>query len=466
MAEAVFKERREVPRVLLRTRIIYQKIGSSGEALGAQEESFTRDVSLNGLLFRTDEIIPIGTELKIKLFLSGCMHPIIIRASTVRIEQAEKENMFNIGVKYIQIEEKDRDEIAKRLEIMNIRKLLEMAVSKGASDLHLTYGWPPAVRIGGQILPLDIKPLDKFELKDMIFSLLSEEQISRFERNKELDFIFSLNPLIRFRGNVYQQRGNIEAVFRVVAPKIPSIKELGLPDVVEELAQKKRGMVIICGPTGSGKTTTLAAMVDYINKDRKCVIICLERPIEYIHRNAKSIIKQREVGSDTLSYANALRAALRQDPDVILVGELEDVEIIKTVFTAVETGHLVLTTIPAPNIIQAINRIVGIFPAEQQKLVSLQLSFCLEGIIGQVLLPKKGSEGRILATEVLIATDAVRRVIREMDLVQLLSIIQTSSQYKMHTMESSIRNLYEKGLITEEIASDYSWEFLRKSVIK
>ncbi len=460
-----YRERRRVPRIILRTRLIYQKIESEGK-VSESKECFTKNLSSVGLLFQTDEIIIPTTELKIALYLPGLTQSINIQAKVVRIEQTETENRYIVGVMYIQIEEKDREEIIRRIEFMDIKKLLEVALTKGASDLHLIYGSPPIFRIGGQIVPLEMESLERFELKDMIYSVLNEEQISRFEREKELDFIFSPNPEARFRGNVYQQRGNIEATFRVILPTIPSIKELGLFEVVEDLARKKRGMIIVCGPTGSGKTTTLAAMVDLINKERRCVIICLERPIEYIHKNIKSIVKQREIGSDTLSFANALRHVLRQDPDVILVGELEDIETIKTVFTAVETGHLVLTTIPAPNTAQAINRIVGIFPAEQQRLVSLQLSFCLEGVISQILLPKKTGEGRIVSTEILITTDAVRRVIRNMDLVQLPSIIQTGSIYKMQTMESSIRSLYEKGLISEEVASDYSREFVGKLIIR
>jgi twitching motility protein PilT len=291
-------------------------------------------------------------------------------------------------------------------------------------------------------------------LQAIIYSILTEEQVRRFEKWKELDFGFSPNPFVRFRVNVHRQRGNVEAVFRTIMPTIRSIDELNLPSVVSDLAEKRKGIIIIAGPTGSGKTTTLAAMVEKINREREAVIICLEDPIECVHQNIKSIVKQREIGTDTISFSMALRCSLRQDPDVILIGELQDAETAGVAITAAETGHLVLTSMHAPDCVQVLDRLVGMFPSHQRNQVSMQLSNCLQGIIAQALVPCKHGEDRVVATEALIITEAARSIIRENNTIQLRSIIETGSKYKMHTMQDSIRKLYSRGIISKAAARE------------
>lgn len=289
------------------------------------------------------------------------------------------------------------------------------------------------------------------DLKRIIYSIMTEEQIKFFEENLELDFSYSVSPIIRFRVNVHLQRGNVEAAFRRIEARIKTIQELGLPTVVADLARKRRGIVLLTGATGSGKTTTMTAMVDLINSERECLIITLEDPIEYVHVYKKSIIKQREIGMDTKSFATALRHAMRQDPDVIVVGEIRDLETISTALAAAETGHLIIATLPSYDAAQSISHIVHMFPAQQQRQIRLQLADTLQGIVNQVLLPRADNPfERVVATETLITTSAVRNIIREQRLEQLPYIIQTGSQFGMHTMQNSLERLHNKGIITKE----------------
>lgn len=418
-------------------------------------ETITKDISISGALFETQELIPLGQRVKLFLNLPGYENDISILAKVARIEEIHFGRLYNIGVKYERIDGADRQKVKRTIEMMDINHLLLLTHSEKASDLHLTYGRPPILRISGHLVPLDMEPLVKDDLRAIIYSMLTDEQIKRFERNKELDFAFSPDPEKRFRVNIHLQRGNVEATFRTIMPQIRTIEELGLPKVVADLALKKKGIVIIAGPTGSGKTTTLAAMVDLINKERESVIICLEDPIEYVHQNYKSIIKQREIGSDTLSFPGALKEALRQDPDVILIGELQDAESVQTAITAAETGHLVLTSMHAPDCIQVIDRITSMFTAQQRRQMALELSNCLQGIVSQALLSKKDGKERVVATEVLIITEAVKSIIREGNTVQLSNAIQTGSRYKMHSMEDAVRRLFMKGVIEQDIAHEY-----------
>ena len=418
-------------------------------------ESLTKDISTNGVLFEAPELLHLGHRLKIFLKIPGVEQEIGITGKVARIEEIHFGRSYNIGVKFEKINSADLQRIKRLIEMVDIIRLLNLAHNERASDLHLTYGRPPILRIFGSLVPLDMEPLFKEDLKAMIYSILTESQIKRFEKYKELDFAFSPDPEKRFRVNVHMQRGNVEATFRTIMPKIRSINELGLPNVIADLALKRKGIVIIAGPTGAGKTTTLAAMVDLINRERESVIICLEDPIEYVHRNQKSIIKQREIGTDTISFSTALKEALRQDPDVILIGELQDSESIQTAITAAETGHLVLTSMHAPNCIQVIDRITNMFSAQQRKPISISLSNCLQGIISQVLLPRKDGNDRIVATEALLISEAVKSIIREGSIMQLTSSIQTGGRYKMHTMLDSVLRLYKKGLINKDVAAEY-----------
>lgn len=335
---------------------------------------------------------------------------------------------------------------------MDLKELLKLSIQKKASDLHLTENSPPVLRIDGKLVLTEGAPLQRDQLKKSIYSILSDLQKEKFERDRELDFSLALEGLERFRVNVHLQKGSVEAAFRRIPQFVPSLKELGLPPAILDFARKPSGLVLITGPTGSGKTTTLAAMIELINTERACMIMCIEDPIEYVHKNKKAVIKQREVYSDTHSFAEALKRCLRQDPDVIVVGEMRDLETISTALTAAETGHLVLATLHTPDAPQTIERIIDVFPAHQQQQVRLQLSASLQGVASQILLPQASGVGRALASEILVVTPAIRNLIRERSVEQIPTSIQTGIQYGMHTMDTSLKLLYEEGIISYEDA--------------
>ncbi len=448
-----FTEMRAHTRIRSRLAVKYQIIAEDG-TFEQTHETIAKDISTSGLQIELDRPLPLDKKLKITFKLPKVDNPIDLVCRVVRVEEVDN-SKFGIGMIIEEIKTDNKEEILKRIDLMDILKLLQITAQKKASDLHLTYNRPPTLRLQGHLIPLEMEKLGTIELKHMIYSILSDEQINRFEKFKELDFAFSPSADLRFRVNVHLQRGNVEATFRVITPDLKTIQELGLPSVIEDLALIKKGIVVIAGPTGSGKTTTLAAMVDIINHKREAVIICLEDPIEYIHKNLNSIIKQREIGTDTLSFSVALKRTLRQDPDVILVGELLDAETVRTVITAAETGHLVLTSLHAPDTVQAIDRLIGIFPPQQRSQACFQLANSLQGIVTQLLLPKKDRATRVIATEVMIASDAIRNHIREGQSIQIPSTIQTSARRKMHTMAESIKRLFYGNLITKETALDY-----------
>ncbi len=335
---------------------------------------------------------------------------------------------------------------------MEIQELLLLSINEKASDLHLTEKEPPILRLDGNLHRTNNPVLSREELKRMIYSLLTNSQKEMLERDLELDFSVALPGLDRFRVNVHLQKGAVEAAFRRVPLKLPTIEELGLPPIVVDLARKPNGLVLVTGPTGMGKTTTLAAVIDLINNERENLIICIEDPIEFIHANKKSVVKQREVYSDTRSFAEALRHALRQDPNVIVVGEMRDLETISTALTAAETGHLVLATLHTPDAPQTVERIIDVFPPYQQQQVRLQLASCLQGVISQLLLPNASGHGRILATEIMVGTSGIRNLVREQEIEQIPTLMQTGSQYGMKTMDKSLKELYRKGLISLDVA--------------
>lgn len=335
---------------------------------------------------------------------------------------------------------------------MEIRDLLLMCIEKGASDLHITENEPPILRIDGRLIRTELEKLNKQELKKMVYGVLSNSQKEIFERELELDFSLALPDLDRFRVNIHIQKGSVEAAFRRIPLEIPNVAKLGLPQIILDLANKPNGLVLVTGPTGMGKTTTLAAMINHINTERECLITCIEDPIEFIFTNKKSIVKQREVYSDTHSFAQALRHALRQDPNVIVVGEMRDLETISTALTAAETGHLVLATLHTPDAPQTISRIIDVFPPHQQQQVKMQLSDCLQGVVSQLLLPHLSGKGRVLCTEVMVATPGIRNLIREQEIEQIPTLMQTGSQHGMHTMDKSLKELHQKGLISLDMA--------------
>lgn len=340
---------------------------------------------------------------------------------------------------------------------MSIRDYLELAVKEKASDLHITTAEPPILRVDGELRPMGetrLTPADTLELTREI----TGDRFAELEAAGELDFSLGVNRLGRFRVNAYRQRGSYGLALRVVHNDIPAMEELGLPPVVAELTRKQRGLILVTGPTGSGKSTTLASMIDMINVERSCHIITLEDPIEYLHTHRRSMVNQREVGSDTHSFANGLRAALREDPDVILVGEMRDLDTISIAVTAAETGHLVLSTVHTMGAANTIDRIIDIFPPYQQPQVRVQLAAVLNGIISQQLILKRNQKGRVGAFEVMIATTAIRNLIREGKSHQIQSNLQTGAKFGMQTMDNALLELYHKSLISRESVQSYSYD--------
>lgn len=419
-------------------------------------ESLTKDVDVNGLGFESKEEIPLDTEIEIVIEIPGLTAELLnLKGKVVKIAKAQTGN-FVIGINFTAITPEQKSKINQRVERMNIINLLEQAGKKEISDLHLTVNTPPMVRHYGEMQPLSKDPLNEDDLKRMIYSILTEEQKAYFEREKGLDFSYSPSFDLRFRVSVYQQRGIIEAVFRNIMPNIKSRIELGLPEVIDDLCKLKDGIIVIAGSTGSGKTSTITTMVDAINRERGGVILTLEKPVEYLHSNIKGIVKQREVGIDVPSFASGLKAALRQDPDVIVVGEILDADTLETAIQASETGHLLVTSLHAADTLQVLDRILSLFPADQKSFICARLSHSLKAIITQKLLPSKDGSGRVIATEVCIANTAVKRVIHSGDFTQLVSVMQTGSQFKMQLMQSSIDKLYEVNLISGDTYETYT----------
>ncbi|NEU29782.1 type IV pilus twitching motility protein PilT [bacterium LRH843] len=334
-------------------------------------------------------------------------------------------------------------------------QLLTMAYEKGASDIHLTVGVPPILRINGELQQLPNEILKPKETEGMAKAIIPDGLWSIFQKRGELDFSYGIANVSRFRMNAYYQRSSVCLAIRIVPTEIPSLDELNMPAVLREIADKPHGLVLVTGPTGSGKSTTLAAMIDYINEYTKKHIITLEDPIEYLHRHKRSIVNQREVGFDTQNFANGLRACLRQDPDIILVGEMRDLETIAIAITAAETGHLVLGTLHTTSAASTIDRIIDVFPPEQQPQVRIQLASVLGAIISQRLFKRSDGKGRRAATEILINNAAVKNLIRNEKTHQIQSIIQTSKASGMHTLEMSIRELLEEQILNEETVSPF-----------
>ncbi|HEV8124751.1 MAG TPA: type IV pilus twitching motility protein PilT [Gemmatimonadales bacterium] len=334
---------------------------------------------------------------------------------------------------------------------VNLRALLEEMIEKEASDLHVTAGERPKLRVDGDITsasaPEVLTPKDTLSLA---YSVLTENQKKRFEQEDELDFSFGIQNLARFRGNVFKQRGCVAMVIRMIPFNVKTFADLGLPPIIARMAEKPRGLILVTGPTGSGKSTTLAAVIDKINKDRKGHIITVEDPIEFIHRHHNCIINQREVGTDTKSFANALKYALREDPDVILVGEMRDLETIQATLTIAETGHLALATLHTNSAAESINRIIDVFPSNQQSQVRAQLAFVVEGVLTQTLLQKAKGRGRVMASEIMVATPAIRALIRDDKIHQIYSLMQSGKKHGMQTMNDALYQLYVGREVTQE----------------
>ncbi len=345
--------------------------------------------------------------------------------------------------------------MAERTETLiqtGLSDYLSEAFRAGASDLHVTAGLPPMIRVHGKVQPLDYPELTANATREMIYDILTSDQRQRLENDWELDFSYAVPHMARFRVNIYFQRGAIGAAFRTIPEEIKSLSELGIPEAIEEMADKPRGLVLLTGPTGSGKSTTLAAMIDKINRERYEHIMSVEDPIEFLHQHKNCIVNQREVNQDTKSFAEALKHVLRQDPDVILVGEMRDLETISLAITAAETGHLVFATLHTQDAPQTVDRIIDVFPSHQQHQVRTQLAIALQGIVTQTLLPRSSGEGRVVACEILVPTPGVRNLIREGKNHQIYSAMQTGAKFGMQTMDAALVELLRRGAISREDA--------------
>ena len=335
----------------------------------------------------------------------------------------------------------------------NLHQLLKAMIEKGASDLHITTSSPPQLRVDGKLQPMKMPPLSPPETKQLCYSVLTDAQKHKFEETNELDLSFGVRGLSRFRANVFLQRGAVAGAFRSIPYKIKTFDELGLPKVIVDLTKKPRGLILVTGPTGSGKSTTLATIIDKINTERQEHIVTIEDPIEYLHPHKSCVVNQREVGADTSSFKNALKYILRQDPDVVLLGEMRDLETIEAALTVAETGHLAFATLHTNSCVQTINRVVDVFPAYQQPQVRAQLSFVLEGVLSQTLLPRANGPGRALALEVMVPNPAIRNLIREDKIHQIYSQMQIGQdKFGMQTMNQSLASLYLKRLISMDDA--------------
>lgn len=350
---------------------------------------------------------------------------------------------------------------------MDLKELIKIGVEKSASDIHITVGIPPVYRVNGELIKYGDEILDPEITKFLVTQILNERQLEELNEKGELDTSFSSPGFGRFRVNAFKQRGSYGMALRIIPLRIPTMEELRLPQVVKELSRLPRGLILVTGPTGSGKSTTLASMIDLINNEKSYHILTLEDPIEYLHKHKMSIVNQREIGSDSLNFANALRAALRQDPDVILVGEMRDLETISIALTAAETGHLVLSTLHTLGAAKTIDRIIDVFPPYQQQQIRIQFSSVIQGIISQQLLATSDGKGRVAAFEIMIATQAIRNLIREEKNHQIDTAIQTGGKYSMKTMDSSILELYKDGIISRDTALNQSInvDMMKKFVI-
>ncbi|HZP80527.1 MAG TPA: type IV pilus twitching motility protein PilT [Chthonomonadaceae bacterium] len=336
--------------------------------------------------------------------------------------------------------------------MLSLDQLLEACVYNQGSDLHIKADSPPLVRIHGEILQLDLDPLTADEARWLCYSILSDTQKARFEEEFELDFAYEIKGVARFRGNCYVQRGNVGGAFRVIPYEIKTIEELNLPEVCKTFSDRPRGLVLVTGPAGSGKSTTQAAMIDYINRTRSEHIITVEDPVEFVHEDRLALINQRELDTDTLSFQNALRSSLREDPDVILIGEMRDLETIQLAITAAETGHLVFGTLHTTDAVQTVDRVIDVFPTHQQQQVRMQMSVNLLGVISQTLVKRKDEKGRVAAFETLVAIPAVRNLIRESKTFQIGSIIQTGQRHGMQTLDQALANLVHTNVVSYEDA--------------
>lgn len=443
-------EKRQAKRVKLVCPMAYQTF-QEGKSPGPFVPTTTVDISTKGALIRTTQPLEFGGTLRLQIQVPGSKAMLLAQGRVVRVEEEEPARKYLAGLCFEKLESPEPAEFLGRLETLDFRTLLESLLAVKGSDLHLTTGQSPIARVQGRLQPLKWPSFQQGDIRALLYSIMAQNQITAFEEQRELDFAYSLSMEQRFRFNLHWQRGQVEATIRVIPAQVMNWQSLGVPPAVIDWTRKASGLILIVGPTGAGKTSTLNALVDHINHERDAIILCLERPIEYLHHNIKSVIKQREVGSDTLSYAEAVKRALRQDPDVITVGEVEDSETAQVVLNAAETGNLVLASFHATNTTQAIDRFLGFFSPQQRDQAASQLASCLLGVLTQYLL-RREEGGLVLATEVFVATEATRNMIRTNSLSQVFSAIQTGGTYQMHTLEHAIKQLLTQRVISSQSA--------------
>lgn len=453
VAKKDFSERRKTERI--RTKV---PVSIVDEASGVSMETaaYTLDVSEGGLAFKYDDKLPLGTDLSLDVCLPSEVEPVKFKGTVSRLCRMTDDNGFFHGVQFKDPTDCDHSKLKNYLNLVDIKKLILKAIDNGASDLHLLSDRVAYMRVEGQLIPMGDDIIDEQVLEQLVLGMLTNSQAKLLTTNRELDFSFPRLTECHCRANAYYEMGHMAMSIRMIPTKIRTLAELGLPKTLESIALKRKGLIIVTGPSNSGKSTTLAALVDAINTNRAAKIITIEDPVEYVHKYKKSVVVQREIGSDTHNFSDALKYALRQDPDVIMVGEVRDKKSVSMAVTAAETGHLVLTTLHTSDTVEAINRILDSYPSDQQEQIRCQLADCLTAIVGQHLVPTKNGKERVLATELLLPTDAIRNMIRSGSTSSIRLAIEMGSKFEMHTLDQSLMKLVKSKRVAEEVARGYS----------
>lgn len=430
----------------------YSLIGENAEAIFGAE---VRDISVNGFAIESKDVIKIGTVIQGELAFPFLDIPIKFIGKIVRVQKADGDK-YIYGISFNEIDKNQQVKIGSYVEKIDLDALLASAIRREATSVHLAAGCVPVCRVDGKVLHMDVVSISVEDIERMLFSIINEKQKEELYKRFELDFAYTLpQESRRFRMHVFFDKGHPAIVAKIVGSEIKSFEDIGIASVLQSIVNKKSGLIIVSGPMDSGKSTTLAAIIESINKKKESVIISIENPIEYIYTSKNSLIYQRDVGLDTPSFSDALKSTVRQDADIVLMGEMRDLNSISQAITAAEEGQLVFSTMHTTSAIECINRLIDIFPAEQQMQIRIQLSTCLECIICQYLLPRADGKGRILATEVLMFTPAIRNLIRKARTEQIYSYLESGADIGMHTMDSSLMDLFRRGLISKDTACTF-----------
>lgn len=448
-----YKEKRKTVRYPLRINVNYERILPDG-TFEIPMSVPVRDLGLAGISFFSEEKLEINAAVRVKVFVASD-ESITFEGRTVRVMISERKDMhYIVGVSIEEIDSNDLEKLKNFLVKVDIHNILDGMDLDNVVDVHLVSGYAPIKKKIGKLVVEEGEPFDEYILKHLLLAMLDGDRYTKFMQNKEFNFVLTTRKARRFRVNLHIQQGKIEGAFRLIPNQIDAPSSLGLPVSVENLLLNKSGLILVSGRTGSGKTTTLASMIEFVNSKRGGIVVCIEEPIEYVHVNRHCIIKQREVGRDTLSFSNAAKNALRQNPDILVVGEILDMETMETAITAAETGALVLTSIHAGDAAQALDRVSSFFPGDIQKHILKRLSLILRGVVSQDLIPRIDETGLVLSTEIMVVTSAIRRAIREADWKQIPTLIQVGKNVGMQTMQGSLRQLYNRGLIDLEYMTD------------